>query len=451
MNPADVLTPDGRGALMVLAAQSVIGDGAALGALSPVARITLNTIRVVTEDVLKEPIEKLSRTLISELSEQIGNIATSLGLEMMDVIPYLGTIIKAIASLISLIASAKAAQEAELQEYCSLFLDRYKLPAGTGSSLAGCVLCPTDLFAANIAPESWRGGAPKLRCALAQVLMRITEGSPMDVDDLNWNQAAVDLAKAARDDSNLTPKPANVLRAEWITMTDQRFADMATVYPIIAIREGLSYHPGLGMPKARTAQLRALRKAMEACYGPSLPAGAVSDGGVALWPVYLDLFLDCFTKGWLNWDYCAYLLRCDITGSDGNAHVSETGWFGPSDSPECNQRIVGLVRGLVTQWKQSVQPYYSQGKAKMLELEQEASKIVGMKVGTQPRIKMNFGPAASKFQPAIAPLLLVAGARAAKEQAPIPLRTKILAGLSAGALVVGTVGILRNRREIKPS
>jgi hypothetical protein len=439
-----------RGLLLVSAVQSITVDATAMSSLTAPSSISLNTIRMAAEGILQQPIEELKKELVSQVSALISDTAMSLGLEMMDVVPYFGTIIKAVAMLVSIIGGAKDAQDALLVQACNEYLERFKMPHGTGSALAGCVLCPTDIFARVYEPEPWRGSAgKKMRSALAQVLMRLTEGSPIDAYDLDWAALAAEQNSAAKTDPNVPRTTPRAMHDAWVKEREDAYQAVVTTY------KTQQMDIKVGIPKGRRDQITAIRRAIESMYGPTLPAGAVSDGGVTLWPVYLDLFLDCFKHGWLNWDFCTYLIRYDVVGSASHRRISETGWFGPGGSPECTARIVGLARDLETQWKQSVQPYYVQGQAKMRELEEQASKEVGMRISTMPRSKLPVGLQHTRhprFQLHIAPLQTVVKARrkTLKLRPPADGGRRFAPLLLGGGLVVlttGLIGIAVSRRS----
>lgn len=370
---------DARGDLTFSAVASL--DAPTVDLLSAPSRINLNTLRAAYELVASNPFGDIAADVASEVGSQAVELAGEVAGDLADAIPIVGTIFHAVLSVIGIAEGVARAHEEQAEAFCQGFLHTFAIPSGTGSLLAGSVLVPADLFARILPCDEWHGcydatgdyaGAGKglQRPWLGQALMRITEGDVWDWGrDIN-----------ARTRATFGHDPGARSRTNLALLTE--------AYEGGPWRKS---HPGgrAGVAKERRAQFRALRRAIEASYGPSLPLGAQSDGGAALWPVYLDLLLGEIRSGGLSAPgYMGYLLTHDVHWEGGSTpEVREWGWFGQQGSA-CYERIVDAINALAKQWENSVyHPYYGPGVAKLAELETEAAQVAREKLsGAAPRI-----------------------------------------------------------------
>lgn len=269
------------------------GVGAALGLGSNVSEAGAEALAGLAEEVMG--------TLGQTVADIVGNIG--------EAIPYLGPIIKAVASIVSLVLSGGGPTPS--QRCASLFTTLK--PFQTGSLMSGGPTVPADFFAraygierlhttepseyaavrAQLVPN-WASmplpiyrtlvpaGPHDCRPAIGMMLMQITEGYIADLRDFDWPAVTRLCYDSAREEDRKFLTTERAVRRLWRKALD-RDPGVAS----LQWKQKHPFEPRSGLPRGWRDRFRRLRRAIEASWGPRLVAGASSDGGVALWIAYL--------------------------------------------------------------------------------------------------------------------------------------------------------------------
>lgn len=353
---------------------SITTSPATVASLSAPSSIGLNTLRIAVEQLAGGPLAAVSSKVLEAIAEQAMQLGLSMIGDISGAMPVVGQMFAAVVALVQMAQKIAAENEALQDAYCRGFLSTFQIPLGTGSRLLGQTTVPADFFARVRPCDQWHGctdaagrgdrlaGQGVERSWLGQALMRITEGDVWDyTTDFDWPwQAKRWNATGGGGDSTTAARLQHATAA-------RSAADLARLNAAFEGGPWKKAHPGPrnGVPKARRAQFRALRRAIEA----SPPE---SDGGVSLWPVYLDLLLDEFDSGRLTAGYAGFLLAHTVRGDP--REVRPWGWFGSEDS-DCYFRIVRAITDTLEAWRASIHPRWGPGKAKMEELERKAAEL----------------------------------------------------------------------------
>ena len=241
----------------------------------------------------------------------------------------------------------------------------------------------------NWPPASATSSTWNWRPAIGQALMLLTEGAVIDAFEItdgasrlafaSWSDKAYDNARAGFT-SYLNAQERTAEAAWW-----SKYG---------------------GIPPARRAQFRALRRGIQASnahYGRS-------DGGVSLWPVYMDLLLDSYDRGQLNPEFIGYMLTyqyvqgafqtedCQLADQNGNmvapnkeGRLMNQNLFGngfmvngdPGNTISvCAQSVQGMVTKLLDQWRINTQDPETQVGADKLAGYAAQAKAIGSGQGT---------------------------------------------------------------------
>lgn len=391
----------GPAVLQVEAVQSLIADPSALSALSSPSRLLVDSLRTGVETVLASQIAQVKSTAIEVASAAVAEAVGATVADVMSAIPLVGAVIGAAIRIISSIVSVD--DDAEDLAYCQSFLSGFR-PKGTGSLFAGGGVVPADLFApvhkipkdanwggrGNVAPGKVWGfvrGADKYASALGCALMAITEWAPADPRDVDFKKLAkMDHERGLGTFDDFAGEYWN--ENMWWKHVSRVIRESRAAY--------VDEYPGkrqIGPSKKRRAQFRKLRRAIRAQHGPSLPKGAVSDGGASLWTSYLDLLRDevragHITKRWiafqLQWVGASYnyfqLFPGMVSDPD---HVNLLPMFGTEeeyhaegqDGRGCPSVLADQIFGLVGGWATSVEPFYAAGQAEIDRMKTAANEI----------------------------------------------------------------------------
>jgi hypothetical protein len=166
----------------------------------------------------------------------------------------------------------------------------------------------------------------------------------------------------------------------------------------------------VGLSEERVTTLRALRRGIEAMYGPSLPSGSTSDGGAALWIAALDLVTSAFDDGALSWDHVEWLFARQarfaqrtyaFSGADNHTwhrvvepllqrrpdadYLDDTDlvaapptWIWVDDP--CPRETSTALQNMISTWHNTMHPFYASGQKDVQQLEQHA-RAVGRATG----------------------------------------------------------------------
>ncbi len=387
----------------------MVRDPSAMAALSPPSRVLLATIRTATETALAKPLGEIDTEMVEGLGAGMGTVVVDTIADVVDKIPMVGPIFGAIIKALgALFGSDGGADEAE---YCNRFQTAFK-PKGTGSMLGGGTMVPADIMAAvhpipkptehddyweNTSPHAnfFVPGVKLYASSLGAALIALTEGMPADERDVTAKKAVMAKSPVLSQSGDLVVGKKKIvaalkkLRPHVIKAYDREYKEL---------------HPGakVGIRAEWRRLFRALRRAIAASHGPKLAKGAKSDGGLSMWPAYLDLLLAERKAGRLPKKYIVYVLQkrgaayLPNGGQGTHLHhdpVFEDGMFGkqfepvvghrgqdvyyPPGHPDrgCTSILADQIVNLLDQWKRTVKPYYEGGQEKLAELEAEAKKI----------------------------------------------------------------------------
>jgi hypothetical protein len=380
-----------------------------------------------------DAVATLAGNLAGDLAGALGdNVAEIVG-DCIEALPVVGAVAKAVVSILTLGLSL-GPTDAEL---CQRLWDRYR-PTQTGSALAGGVTVPADLFARvhgvevygtdnpddyaaaherfrqdprALSPGLWfpsanflEAGPIDYRSTLAMSWMQVVEGSIADVRDYDWRAFVRALEGVLHDEERpLFRKPAHVAHL-WQRAVDR---DRRIARAQWAHDHGEQL---VGLSPETVATLRALRRGIEAMYGPSLPAGSTSDGGAALWIAALDLVTSAFDRGALSWQHVEWLFARQgrfarrmyaFSGADNHTwhrvvepllqrrpdadYLADTGlvaapptWIWVDDP--CPSETSSALKNMISTWHDTMHPYYDAGQQSVQELERQA-RAVGRAAG----------------------------------------------------------------------
>lgn len=434
----------------------VIKDPQAMAALSPTVRLGVTIAKVAISELSSAEggssllpaavmafINDVSNTAAT-ISSEVGQALSSVG----DALPIIGAAISMFSSAEELISQQKQAVMQNLAAGCA---NSYVPVLGTGR---GKKIMPADIFV-----SSWAGG-----------------------------KAAVTVAGPGGKTFLVSPAVAG-----FPVPTGLGEALIAMTECIDNVPGRGMGSPNMGVPAARRALFRQIRKAIEA----SAVHPELTDGGASLWPIYLDLLRSEFDAGHLTSNYAAYLWV--LSGQSIGPGAAQPG--GPTNSPhtmpddcilnldlsdgcyglnamaaligrydimspfstsasearavsgciECkkfDQRAIQSAMVLVDDWRDAVNPVKLKWGSDIAAYAKEQSilasvtNIARSKLGKVPAkapAKPVAKPAAKK--PAAAPAMLV------MHPARMSMASAIFVGLAVGSIGLVSLEILKRRRR----
>jgi hypothetical protein len=419
-----------------------------LADLSPPARVLVTALDVGAGFAvgLGKPLTGVAESVLSDavsaLGDDVAGVVAEVASDVAVLIPVIGPVIKGVAMIIQALVNAFKGPDsgAECQSLFSVYA-----PRGTGA--ADMSVVPADIFARRHSVGRWytegrganaddsaterkldraivyRGlavappmshtltatlsgssglrpmvpfGPARCRSALGMALMQITEGSIVDVREIErvfalsekhpskslhtTRLAALQGLAQTAEEQALVKTPAAV-RALWgrALARDNRLAPMqwARLHPKDAPR---------GLPPAWVNRFRRLRRAIER-------SGYGSDGGVALWMMYQDLLVSAFDRGFLTPAYVEFLFTRQAPAAN-KVWFTKAAWFSSDalfqrnsdeqivasddiiaapptwiwhDDP-CPHLVAKVVLGLVERWRSTIHPRYAQGQERLRQL-----------------------------------------------------------------------------------
>jgi hypothetical protein len=371
--------------------------------------------------------------LAGDVAASVGENAAEIVGEVAQAVPLVGTVVKAAITFVS--AMMTPFSEASQTEVCA-HLAQVLAPAGTGSMLGGGRVVPADIFAPSFEVAActdghWQrtpsakagqvvatcaGGPLRARSLFGHVLMQITEGCPVDTTDPGWDWEQLRSGvlqehpgakskgfatrpmpllweRAVERDLHLAVRTYREQQDEILRMAGEEWRAKGVVEdPVVP--------PGaMGLPPAWRRRFRALRRGIEAAWGPGLAAGARSDGGVGLWVIYVDLLTEAFRRGYLSPYFATYLLarqarqgsyvnlgprvtwdRLAALESDDELvrridlpAAPPTWLYGFQFDGPCPPMLIGsMVLPLVNGWADTVRPHYVQGAREVQRIQAAA-------------------------------------------------------------------------------
>lgn len=324
--------------LLADAMGSVTADASIVAILSPQSRIMTVTVQTAINTVVGDAAASLMASLAPDILTMVGETATASLATVGEMIPFVGQVVAGIMLVVDDIngkeAAKKAAKEAAVQQ-CQQE-EAQAAPVGTGPDVM-----PTDIF------------------------------SLYDSQDV----AELGLKYSSAGDRAERPTLGNTLR--WLTEdSGPHRKGLLAMYPAIAKNENLARMFGLerdtafrgDIPAGRRAMFRKLRLAMES-QRKHLPRGS-TDGGASLWPIYLDLLKDEYAAGHITDGSATFLLGHYLANSKTGAVIPQ-----PLACVGTAPARARMIRRLVTDWEETLNPWYSSGASKQKELEEKASEI----------------------------------------------------------------------------
>lgn len=269
-------------------------------------------------------------------AEALGQVVGAAVTEIASAIPAVGFVVGVVSAVIKIVGSTAGQREAERRAECQLEFQQRKVRP-SGSKLGGCESCPCDLFRLVDGERSLVGEA----------LVRVTEGRWLDVPD---DQVVDHLTR----------------------MTARQFNERR--HALVAKAAGTT------LTLSRRSRYAALRRAMESAYVE--PGGPSSDGGLSLWPPYLDMLLTDIDRGTITKRYidlaisAAFVPAHLVTDAERVLAVtrSRDGVLIAATIqrscyvPGLSQSVLELADG----WRNTVRPRYDEGKRVLRELEEIA-------------------------------------------------------------------------------
>jgi hypothetical protein len=357
------------------------------------------------------------------------NIAEALGMSMADLsesIPMVGQALAVVFKIIDGLLHASEFNERQETQTCTYLQDIFKA-TGTGSILGGGSIVPADIFApvhkmidsysgdwlkyAQEAAASQYSGVgleidrkgnpmssgPVLGCSaycstFGQALMLLTEGAQVDVEDIDFKW----LRALDKKYPGIKPRPYVLLFTN--DDDDDPFSDKVKPYPtsgrawskmaeetIEITDKPFSILLGgkkVGIEPHRRKQLQKIRRAIRESYRPGA-YGDKSDGGAAMWLVYLDILRDLVKTGAIPPEYISYVLvrrqyaYVPLKGFGTVLFGWNPKYLAPTQSGlhTCAANATNQILAAVQQWDNSAAPRYAQGQAKIDDIKREAEKI----------------------------------------------------------------------------
>lgn len=345
--------------------------------LSPFSSINLAYLTPTLGNALNAPLQNAADAIIQALPDKLMGTIGQVVSAVASAVPVVGTVVGIITSLVDMLGAlseqAKAADEAAAEgPACQQYLVQYAVTP-TGGALDLCDTCPADLFFPSVIEDHSSDGmtvyAHDYRCmggydgqyhagpngehryafrpALGQALMLLTEGSYFD---------PMEIAVQNRADFQNTVLNGYAQVHEMFgarLMAQSRYTD------------GLWWSLHGGIPYDRRMLFQQVRRGIQ---GSSKNYGHLSDAGLSLWPIYMDLLVAAYDSGQLNDEWIKYALThlyCPITGAATTVDCNY--WFGsplmatvsrPIDDcafPGCADALTRSISSMVQKWKNTVQ------------------------------------------------------------------------------------------------
>jgi hypothetical protein len=376
------------GTMVADAVNAVAADKVLASNVSPFSRITVNTIGGAAEHAtgvkMPEIVGKLGGNALdaamSAAIDAVGQIAGA--------VPLMGTMISFAKDVLTQLATSKS--DTTASDNCSKWERDALVVTGWGG---GGKIMPADYF-----HPRFSGGEPS---AIALYLLMITESR----------------------DARVAYKPGTFIPPDSLHTAAAR-----SVLVTHANKYGSPKSVG-DIPPDRMAKLRKVRQAIQAQY-------KTGDGGVALWPLYLDMILYEIDVAKTLTDPFRWTLWNRYASKDPKTKrlvVREGGCFSYWNA------TARTAEKLLSDWRKTTHPVYAQDKKAMADAEVQAAAALKALLakgapGKRARVKVAGKPAAPAPWGAAAPkpLMTVKQDLVGKAPAKIP---PAAAAAGAGALL----------------
>lgn len=317
--------------------------------LSPPAEALFLIGRAGIEQVVGKDIEAVLFDAVPDKVLQV--IADTVG-DVTQAVPIVSTFIGVITGVFSALSAFEEKARQQRAEDCKKWLhDRRVRPSNVNGTTV-----PADIFARQVSLPGHHGW--KDRSLLGEALIAVTEGVEIDGDT-----GRKDL------DDSLDSVPELAHQRERLAVVTCRYRKRAANQPFWEIDCPTS---GVGVPEKRRRFFRLVRQAIEASWRPPGGGGLASDGGVALWPVYLDMLYREFREGHLTDEYVRWLVGASFYKSSKTWDLNvkdNTGW-------ECYvPALSDQVLRLRDAWRDTIEPRYTPHTTNLAKLKKDIAKI----------------------------------------------------------------------------
>lgn len=399
-------------ALLADGLRAVVEDGLEL---SPPAEVLFVSALRAGEVVAGAALPQLSQAAVEALPAEFSSAVASAAGQALKLVPALGAFVGLFLELVGVLREQDQALAQKRAADCEQWFALRAVPS-TGSKLGGCEQCPADLFARTLKLKGFHGR--RFRPLLGEALVAVTEG--WQVDQRPEEACSTRTGKNRDSCEQVLAQAGGAWRAKALDVARRR-------------------NPAAGVPEERRRTFARVRQAIEASYrarGDETP----SDGGVGLWPAYLDLLLREWDEGHLDRPTIELLIGSTLV--DGELLTSNGNTLWPCFVPALSDAVVRLIDG----WRDTVRPRYDEGKKRLDELRREQEKANMVRDRKEIREAVQATPEISPTEDVQA-----AAAHAVTRNAPKGLALGIAGGLAAllmtGTLVGFAVWKTRERRE----
>jgi hypothetical protein len=483
-----------RSSAQVTGLQAVMNDASVKAILSDPGKLAGESLKSGLEAAAGTALSAIKPELTKALAPILSDVFGSALGDISQAIPVAGAMVGMVFKIVDGLAHMDEINKQSQNELCSQLQQQWA-PTGSGSFLAEGSVVPADLFAPihriyDTWPPDRRGrydamsrdqrlshdtantgdnpltsgpvfGVEWYASTIGQALMLITEGLNVDSGDVDF--------------AGLQSQP---WVGQWITSGDYYPKIIAAYrpgqgtgrFPVALpqwewlVNHNLDYWDGqyrkegagdrtvkqLGPSPSRRAQFTALRRAIRAAYTPSGASSSAtapaSDGGAAMWILYLDLLRDEWTKGHLPPEWMAYVLARRPRAFHAGPGTEIFGWdatYLPSTAVgmhTCAANTTNQLLGLIQQWDAAANPRYAAGQQKIADIRAQAVQIAAQK-GAAIR-------AAAGLPPVAAPSRLSSATSDAFARAVATVKAHPEAAAGAAALVLlGAVWAVRQRKR----
>lgn len=335
--------------------------------LSPHSELAAAGLRAGYETVYELPVSEIAGGDVSAAVESVISQTVIRAIESVSDIPLLGAAVDFIFAIAQGVAEAEAnaqrvqqARRRQCQE-----MERLDKPVPTGY---GGEVYPADLLGYYLKRSSVpAGGDPKVyKAPRPPVVVPDGEGVPPAIGEALWLYGFGYM---------VSPRAV-------ITMTKEE--DLLLIKKAMAFGMDLPPDMALGPTELRREQFRICAENIAASRISEIGTRRESDGGASVWPIILDILLDQRSRTpphFVEWLTQHYVVR-----PPGHAPWVE----GPppgsvSTAPECYlPQSRAAVDRMIESWRLTVDPFYTQDRARAEELKRSVDAEVRRVLGQLP-------------------------------------------------------------------
>lgn len=347
---------------LVAVAREQLRATGALDSMSLTTRMLDSIQRDAFESVLGTKLSALASPVLATVTDAAGQLATSMLGDMAGAVPFIG---QAVGLVLSLVGETMAEEAQRAARADAAMRAEAQWRAVVPSGIDGAV--PADVFAAYVcATPGMTGGkcdtTTRLRPLLGADLIRLTE-TPIALDSKGqpyWDQRSAEAmragaAKATKRANAGIPWPRRRLYQELRQAIEAQW--------IPAYASGLS------------------REVLPDGPGTPIPATNTVDGGVSLWPAYLELLAQDADAGRLTAEVCAWYSNHGVY-SNGQT-------FAYQDRPARAEPAWAVIQAA----RSRLHPHYTQDVAAQKQVEaQVKAALLALRIQSGPHKPWHFPP-----------------------------------------------------------